>query len=117
MPEGTSTNSSPDAQLPVAMRGPALPVVGEWLDRGLCIGEDPDTFFPVNGAPGRKARGICGSCAVRLECLDYAVQADEFGIWGGYDQDERRNLKRRQRRQSAAALSGPGSRENGAGAA
>ena len=77
----------------------------------------PDTFFPANGAPDRTAKSICASCAVRLECLDYAVRADEYGIWGGYDQEERRNLKRRQRRQAAAAVSGPVAYENGAGAA
>ena len=43
----------------------------------------------------------CAACAVRGKCLNYATAADEFGIWGGLDQQERRNLKRRQHRRNA----------------
>jgi WhiB family redox-sensing transcriptional regulator len=70
---------------------------------GLCVGEDPDVFFPSHGSPGTEARLICGICRVHDDCLEYATEADEYGIWGGLDQDERRNLKRRQRRHAAAA--------------
>jgi WhiB family redox-sensing transcriptional regulator len=76
--------------------------LGEWHGRGLCIGEDADVFFPSHGDPGTKAREICAACRVRDDCLKYAMEADEFGIWGGLDQGERQNLKRRQRRLRAA---------------
>jgi WhiB family redox-sensing transcriptional regulator len=70
----------------------------------LCAGTDPELFFPSNGQRDGEAREICAACVVPSECLDYATGADEFGIWGGLDQDERRNRKRRwQRRQAAAA--------------
>jgi WhiB family transcriptional regulator, redox-sensing transcriptional regulator len=49
------------------------------------------------------SRQICARCPVRGDCLRYATGADEFGIWGGLDQQDRRNLKRRQRRREAAA--------------
>ena len=103
MPEGTSTDSRPVHLLPIAMPGPAAPALGAWHSRGLCIGEDPEVFFPSRSDPGAGARRICATCSVRKECLSYATAADEFGIWGGLDQQERRNLKRRQQRRNAAA--------------
>jgi Transcription factor WhiB len=62
----------------------------EWHGRGLCVGDDPDAFFPSHGDPGMRAREICAACPVRADCLKYATAADEFGIWGGLDQGERR---------------------------
>jgi WhiB family redox-sensing transcriptional regulator len=66
--------------------------LSEWRDRGLCVGADPEVFFPPGGDPGTRARGLCAFCPVRDDCLRYATDADEFGIWGGLDQDERREL-------------------------
>ena len=97
-------NGSASVQLlPIVMAAPAIPIpsVGEWPGRGLCGGEDPEVFFPSRGDPSTDARGICAACRVRDDCLKYAIEADEFGIWGGLDQDERRNLRRRQRRKAA----------------
>jgi len=102
MPEDTGTGSKAIQLLPVVMPGATAPVLGEWHGRGLCIGEDPDAFIPSHGDPGKEARRICGVCPVRDDCLEYAIEAYEHGIWDGLDQDERRNLKRRQRRQAAA---------------
>jgi hypothetical protein len=84
------------------MPAAAIPSLGEWHGRGLCIGADPDIFFPAHGATGTQAKQVCAACAVREECLKYATDADEVGIWGGLDQMERRSLKRRQRRRQAA---------------
>ncbi len=102
MPEGTSTDRSVRL-LPNTMAGPAAPAVGEWHGRGLCVGEDPDVFFPSHGEPGMKAREICAACLVRVDCLKYSTATDEFGIWGGLDQQERRNLKRKRQRRAVAA--------------
>jgi hypothetical protein len=33
-------------------------------------------------------------CPVSTDCLDHATTHDEWGIWGGLDQRERRLLKR-----------------------
>ena len=85
------------------MPGPAASALGEWHSRGLCVGEDPEAFFPSHGDPGTGARQVCAACRVRDECLSYATAADELGIWGGLNQQERRNLKRREQRRNAAA--------------
>ena len=104
MPERASTDSTPVQLLPIMMPGPSAPALGEWHCRGLCAGEDAEAFFPSHGDPGNGARRVCAACSVRDECLSYATAADELGIWGGLDQQERRNLSRRQRRRRHAAV-------------
>jgi WhiB family redox-sensing transcriptional regulator len=66
-----------------------------WQDRALCAQTDPESFFPEKGGSTREAKRVCGSCEVRVECLEYALANDErFGIWGGLSERERRRLKR-----------------------
>jgi WhiB family redox-sensing transcriptional regulator len=67
-----------------------------WQERALCAQTDPEAFFPEKGGSTREAKRICTTCAVRAECLEYALGNDErFGIWGGLSERERRRLKRR----------------------
>jgi WhiB family redox-sensing transcriptional regulator len=66
-----------------------------WMDRGNCLGVDPDLFFPARGASTREAREVCRGCVVREQCLEYAlVNAEKFGIWGGLSERERRRIRR-----------------------
>jgi WhiB family transcriptional regulator, redox-sensing transcriptional regulator len=102
MRKGTCTDGTYVGPLAITMPGPGAPALGEWHGHGLCAGNDPDDFFPSNGDPGTNARRICAACPVRGDCLDYAIAADELGIWGGLDQQERRNLKRKRQRRKAA---------------
>jgi WhiB family redox-sensing transcriptional regulator len=93
MPDRSSTHSAPNHLLPIAtpdiiVNGP----LGPWSELAICTGEDPDIFFPAHGDTGAKARQICANCPVSEKCREYATQADEFGIWGGLDQEERRTL-------------------------
>ena len=71
---------------------PVFPLIGEWTKRGLCrekvlAGEaHPDDWFPVRGAPIesiRRAVAICNACEVIDECRTWAVENNEYGIWGG----------------------------------
>lgn len=87
----------------MTMPAPGTDRLGGWHRFGLCVGVDPEVFFPSHGDLGAQARKVCAACAVRDRCLSYATAADEFGIWGGLDRQERRNLKRRQHRRNAAA--------------
>jgi WhiB family redox-sensing transcriptional regulator len=66
-----------------------------WQTDALCSQTDPEAFFPEKGGSTRDAKRVCGTCDVRAECLEYALQNDErFGIWGGLSERERRKLKR-----------------------
>jgi WhiB family redox-sensing transcriptional regulator len=60
-----------------------------------------DMFFPV-GTSGMAveevaaAKQVCGTCEVSGPCLDFALETrQEFGVWGGTDEDERREMVRR----------------------
>lgn len=67
-----------------------------WQAQALCAQTDPEAFFPEKGGSTREAKNVCACCAVRAQCLEYALENDErFGIWGGLSERERRRLKRR----------------------
>ena len=77
-----------------------------WQERANCLGVDPDLFFPERGASTREAKSVCGSCEVRLDCLEYAlVNGEKFGIWGGLSERERRRLRRQRALARRAAAS------------
>ena len=81
-----------------------------WAARALCVGTDPDLFFPPGDGPAIEARHICAMCPVRGQCLAYAVTADEsFGIWGGLDPRERESLRRQLQRGEPSGNSRAGS--------
>jgi WhiB family redox-sensing transcriptional regulator len=80
----------------------------DWLDRARCIGEDPDLFFPI-GTTGpvaeqtARAKAICRACPVIAECLAWALDTcQDAGVWGGLDEEERREIRRARRRAAAA---------------
>ena len=86
-----NVSGSPVPDMPEAVTWGFL---DSWSQRAICAGEDPEIFFPTYGDPGAPARKVCANCPVRLDCLEYAIDADEFGIWGGLDQEQRRCLLR-----------------------
>jgi WhiB family transcriptional regulator, redox-sensing transcriptional regulator len=73
-----------------------------WRERGRCKGADPTVFYPEDDEdPGEDAKAICGMCAVREACLEYAITSREkLGVWGGYTARERRRIVRQRRRAS-----------------
>ncbi len=80
-------------------------VVGDlsWQEGANCTGANADLFFPERGASTRAAKAICRECAVRAECLEFAITTGEkFGIWGGMSERERRRVRRE--RQVAATV-------------
>ena len=80
-----------------------------WRVRAACSTVDPDLFFPV-GVTGpavgqiAAAKAVCAGCVVRDECLDFAITTNqEYGIWGGTSEEERRVLRRQWRARRRAA--------------
>lgn len=79
-----------------------------WRTKAICRDTDPSIFFPV-GTTGvalmqiAKAKQVCGECPVQTPCLDYALETNQdSGIWGGLDEEERRNIRRAANRQRIA---------------
>lgn len=68
-------------------------------ERGACVGEDAETFFPDSGSGYRLAIKICMRCDVRDECLKYALDNEiSHGIWGGCTERKRDELLRERRK-------------------
>jgi WhiB family transcriptional regulator, redox-sensing transcriptional regulator len=73
----------------------------DWRSAGACLSADPDLFYPIssNGlarSQVAEARAVCERCAVRRQCLEFALRTGEtHGIWGGTTPEERRRARRR----------------------
>jgi WhiB family transcriptional regulator, redox-sensing transcriptional regulator len=66
-----------------------------WQDRASCHGIDPDIFFPTSEEEAGPALTYCGGCAIRAECLAWALKNGErYGVWGGLTEQQRRRLHR-----------------------
>ena len=72
-----------------------------WQVRASCRGPQAEVFFPPAHAERKeeklqreeRAKPICRSCVVRVECLDYAIRIQEpHGIWGGLNEMERKQM-------------------------
>lgn len=84
-----STNDAPDMS---------------WYELGDGQGVDPDLFFPERGASTEEAKAVCAGCAVREQCLEFALtNGEKFGIWGGLSERERRRIRRERARDRGAA--------------
>lgn len=77
-----------------------------WVGRARCHGEDPELFFPM-GAPSlvqsqtERAKAVCQRCQVQAECLAWSLMtAQDAGVWGGLDEEERREIRRQRRKAS-----------------
>ena len=76
----------------------------DWMNEAACKGQT-HWFFAPHGeqADARERREsvasmICGSCAVTDECREYARRNREQGFWGGENDEERVEARRRARR-------------------
>ena len=73
----------------------------DWMSAAACHGETQH-FFPPHGEQAdaravREARAaaICRTCPVLLTCRDYARRHREQGFWGGENDDQRLEARRR----------------------
>jgi WhiB family redox-sensing transcriptional regulator len=78
-----------------------------------CMQSDPDAFFPETGGNSyelQNAKKICQRCPARVECLTYAIEAQEpFGLWGGMTARERIEISRKRRKDYSLPSASSGS--------
>lgn len=86
-----------------------------WMDRGACNGTpDWELFFADERA---KRRGLpaevppeidpfCQACEVRITCLNWALDNDEDGVWGGTTKQQREAISRSTVRAKCPACQG-----------
>lgn len=68
-----------------------------------CTYTDPEIFFtdPKDDnyeRDTRMAKLVCSGCKYTTECLEWALEANEPGVWGGTTDMDRRKIKRNGRR-------------------
>ncbi|MCX4784463.1 WhiB family transcriptional regulator [Streptomyces sp. NBC_01264] len=66
--------------------------------RPACAGADPAQFFAhaLSTLQIARAKALCATCPLIASCLEGALErGEEYGVWGGLTEDERRSLKRR----------------------
>lgn len=67
-----------------------------------CWGVDTDVFYATEEGRTKQlvefAKSICAGCKFRAECLEWALENSEHGVWGGTTANERDEIKKAQRR-------------------
>jgi WhiB family redox-sensing transcriptional regulator len=59
---------------------------------------DPDRMFPEGKGSTyaeEKATVVCAGCPYILECLQFALENDEWGVWGGTTRAQRKAMRQR----------------------
>jgi hypothetical protein len=64
-----------------------IPMRADWMTDAACRGHDPNWWHPAKGGDNvntTKAKRICETCPVAVQCLQYALDiGEQTGIWGG----------------------------------
>jgi WhiB family redox-sensing transcriptional regulator len=68
----------------------------DWVAKANCLGIETSLFYPDRGSEkAHDAKNVCYGCAVREECLSYALKIGErYGIWGGTSERQRKKIRR-----------------------
>lgn len=84
--------------------GLTAPRAADWRDQAACRAEDPALFFP-RGEGGtslltiEQAKAVCRRCPSVELCLQWALETrEEYGVWGGLSEADRRAILRRRGR-------------------
>lgn len=86
-----------DMQGRESVRGGAVDIT-DWRQRATCRSLPVDVFFPTDAVGVEIARSICGGCAVKAACLEYALEnREDHGVWGGTSERERRRILKARR--------------------
>lgn len=60
-----------------------------------CATIDTELYFPEHGQTLEhdQAKNACFSCPVQAECLEWSLHHEEYGVWGGYGQKARSDMR------------------------
>lgn len=72
-----------------------------WRDQANCKGLDQNWFFPERGGSNKDQKAVCAGCVVRYECLSDHLD-EEFGVFGGTSERERKATRKALRAGRAA---------------
>lgn len=91
-------NNPEEIRKPLILREPMT-----WMEKGACRGVDADQFFPEKGSAGGHYKIVieefCNVCSVKESCLNFAIDNNELGIWGGTTSRKRKDLRSKRNKQ------------------
>ena len=82
------------------------------FDQAMCKGKPTDWWYPItpptreNLATTANAKMICRDCRIQQECLTYSLKWEPVGIWGGFTEAERHQLRKKHNIVSARPIGG-----------
>lgn len=69
--------------------------IQSWSKRGKCYIEKIDTNFFFEKENTNVNKKYCLGCPVINDCRIYAIIHEEYGIWGGTSETERKRIQRK----------------------
>lgn len=67
----------------------------DWSVQGNCADANPTIMCPTSMAKQRAvAERYCTNCPAMLQCLYHGLVGEEYGVWGGTTEDDRRLIHR-----------------------
>jgi WhiB family redox-sensing transcriptional regulator len=63
-----------------------------WYSDGLCRNLPTKWWYEYDANKDKKAKAICRECPSQAACLQYALENDETGVWGGLNDTDRHRL-------------------------
>lgn len=74
-----------------------------------CRNEDPELFFPhpSDVQQTEKAKAVCRGCSIAQKCLQFALDNNMQGVWGGMGEKERRSRVTQRVRDRRTISAGP----------
>lgn len=77
----------------------------DWQARAACRGTDVELFYSAEQSDIQQALALCGRCEVRAACYRQAMaDREEFGVWGGTVESQRRRIFRAEHRARRASV-------------
>lgn len=70
---------------------------GPWdFEDPRCKGIDTEVYYPPEAEHPREIQrilSICGNCEHQVECAEWGIKNERYGIWGGLTQKQRTRLR------------------------
>lgn len=89
-----SRQSPPDYEPIINIMKAVRDLAPRWMDKAICKGQDTRKVFFAEQTV-TKAKAICNSgCPVKSECLSFAMENQEWGVWGGTSRTDRARMRK-----------------------
>ena len=72
-----------------------------WYEAPLCAEIGGDWWFidkDDNNINASLPKSVCGRCEHRVECAEWGIQNEEYGIWGGLTPRQRQKIRTERRK-------------------